>query len=206
MSKDTLEAFGLTIHKGAHKDIRRLKRQHPEASLHGNKLWKSSLILMDYLQECPIPDGANVLDIGCGWGLGGIFCAKAFNANVVSLDADPSVFPFLLHHAEINNVSVEPWECRFEKVTKKHLKHFDVVIGADICFWDSLMKPVKNLVVRAIQADVSRVTFTDPGRPPFRQMAKSLEKKYGGTYSDWDVPNPHNLWGLVLDIDYGYEE
>lgn len=195
----SFDAFGLTIQKGAHKDIRRLKRQHPEASLHGNKLWKSSLVLMDYLQESPIPKGASVLDVGCGWGLGGIYCAKQFGAHVVSMDADDSVFPFLLHHAELNGVTVEPWQNRFEKVTSKHLQQFDVVIGADVCFWDSMSKPIGNLINRAMKAGVYRTLFTDPGRPPFREMAEKIQKKHDSVYTDWDVPNPHNIWGLVLD-------
>ncbi|GAA5314972.1 MAG: hypothetical protein AseanaTS_01760 [Candidatus Pelagadaptatus aseana] len=194
------QAFGLTILKNTHKDIRRLRKDTGNATLHGNKFWKSTYVLMDYLQECPPDRDIKILEIGCGWGLGGIYCAKHFNAHVTSLDADPSVFPFLRHHAELNGVHVTTWQKRFEKITKQELAEFDLIIGADICFWDELTPIVRNLIKRALQAGVPRVVLTDPGRPTFREVGEYFCERYDAVYSDWDVPSPHNVWGLILDI------
>lgn len=198
------QAFGLTILKNTHRDIRRLKRETGHAALHGNKFWKSTYVLMDYLQECleeySHEQPLRILEIGCGWGLGGIFCAKRFNADVTSLDADASVFPFLQHHAQLNNVEITTWQQRFEKITKQELAQYDLIIGADICFWDELTPIVRNLVKRALQAGVPRVILTDPGRPTFREVGEYFADRYEAVYSDWDVPSPYNVWGLVLDI------
>ncbi|BFM17448.1 hypothetical protein R50073_36310 [Maricurvus nonylphenolicus] len=194
------EAFGLQILQNSHPDIRRLKRNSADAELHGNKFWKSSLVLMDYLREYPPEQGVRILELGCGWGLGGIYCAKHFDAHVIGLDADDSVFPFLDCHAEINGVEVDTVQMRFEDITTEQLTGFDMVIGADICFWDSLVDPVKALIERAIEAEVDRVVITDPGRPTFRSVADDISEAWEAVYTDWDVPEPYNQWGLVLDL------
>ncbi len=194
------DIFGLTVLKNSHPDIRRLKRQYPQPELHGNKLWKSSVILMDYLQESAPEAGCEILEIGCGWGLSGIFCASKFDAHVISLDADETVFPFLECHSTLNGVETDTVQMRIEDITVEQLAAFDIVIGADICFWDAQVDVIKAFVDRAIEAGVSRIILTDPGRPPFRALAEQYEGQEGVTYSDWDVPEPYNAWGLVLDI------
>jgi predicted nicotinamide N-methyase len=194
------QAFGLEILKNSHPDIRRLKKESGEASLHGNKFWKSTFVLMDYLNECPPDPGSRILELGCGWGLGGIYCARQFGAEVIALDADDSVFPYLEHHAKINGVNVDTIQMRFEEVTTEDLTQFDMIIGADICFWDSMVDPLSELLERAMEAGIERALLTDPGRPTFRQVGEEFQQNYDAVYSDWDVPEPHNAWGLVLDL------
>ncbi|SDZ83863.1 class I SAM-dependent methyltransferase [Microbulbifer marinus] len=200
MASSTLSRrlFGLTVRQNAHADMRRLRRQAGDATLHGNKFWKSSCLMMDYLKRHPLNKGARVLDLGCGWGLGGIFCAKHFDARVTGLDADPSVFPFLQYHAELNGVSVDTWRCRYEKVTKSDLSRFDVVIGTDICFWDNLEPLLYNLTRRALQSGVERVVLADPGRSPFFRLAQRAEEKLGAEYLDWEVSRPMKATGCIM--------
>ena len=191
--------FGLTVLKNNHRDIRQLRREAGYPSHHGNKVWNSSLLLIDYLNEFPIQKKSRVLEIGCGWGITGIYCGKQFKARVTGLDIDDSVFPFLEHHAEINGVSVDTLNLSYEKVTGKILSEFDVVIGGDICFWDELSKPLFNLAKRAKKAN-TRVIITDPGRPPYTEMAERCCAKLGGSLEAWSVPEPHNCSGFVLDV------
>lgn len=200
---NTRQAFGLTLLNNSHKDIRRLKKQHPHTELHGNKFWKSTFVLMDYLNEYPPETGCRVLELGCGWGMGSIFCAREFNASVVALDADEQVFPFLEHHARINEVEIDTIQMRFEDINQDDLSQFDLVIGADICFWDELNPVISDLIAKALDAGVPRILLTDPGRPPFRAMAEAQSEDTNCVYTDWDVPEPHNAWGLVLDIYNG---
>ncbi len=202
MSDHEVHAYGLRICKNSHPSMRRLKKEYGTPSIHGNKFWKSTFLLMDYLQEFPLEKGVRVLEVGCGYGLGGIFCSKTFDASLTSLDADDTVFPYLVHHAELNEVPVETWKCRYERVRKQDLAEFDIVIGADICFWDSMSLALFNLARRAGQAGVQRVIFTDPGRPPFREMAERAMERFDAEYTDWHVAHPHNTSGLVLDIAF----
>ncbi|WP_188151109.1 class I SAM-dependent methyltransferase [Teredinibacter waterburyi] len=199
------EAYGLKILTNNHPDIRRLRRQTGTPNIHGNKFWKSTLVLMDYLCEFPPPKAGKdkplrVLEIGCGWGLAGIYCAKEFGAELTSLDADDSVFPYLEHHAALNGVKVTTWKCRYEKIRKVDLENFDVMIGADICFWDEMVAPLYNLTRRAAQAGV-RVVMTDPGRPTFSAMASQCEAKLAALHEAWSVPPPYNTSGFVMDYD-----
>jgi predicted nicotinamide N-methyase len=179
--------------------MRRLRREAGDPSLHGNKFWKSSCLTMDYLKRNPLKKGARVLDLGCGWGLGGIFCAKQFGARVTGLDADPSVFPFLHYHAELNGVSVNTWRCRYEKIRESDLGEFDALIGTDICFWDMLENPLYNLTRRALRAGVGRVILVDPGRSPFRRLAERAEEKLGAVYREWSVSRPMKAAGCIME-------
>ena len=150
-------------------------------------------------------NGAHILEVGCGWGIGAIFCAKHFNANVIGLDADDSVFPYLDHHARLNDVAIDTVQMRMGDISLEQLAAFDMVIAADICFWDSLTTEVGELIERCYQAEVGRVVIADPGRPSFRALAEECHEQLPAIYSDWAVPMPHNQWGLILDI-HGNEQ
>lgn len=76
MSATSRQVFGLKVLNNNHRDIRALRREHGQSSHHGNKFWRSSLLLMNYLQKFPIEPGARVLEVGAGWGLAGIYCAN----------------------------------------------------------------------------------------------------------------------------------
>lgn len=191
--------FGLTVLKNNHRDIRRLRKEAGYPSHHGNKVWKSSLVLMDYLKEMNLKKRPRVLEIGCGWGISSIFCAKEFKAKVTGLDIDDSVFPFYEHHAEINGVKVNTKKCSYQKASSNFLANFDLVIGSDICFWDDLEKPLFNLVRRAVNVG-ARVVITDPGRAPFNQMAETCQQKLNGLFDAWVVPAPHNCSGYFVDV------
>jgi len=212
------DVFGVTVLKNSHPDIRRIKRETGVAAIHGNKFWNSTSLMIDYLSMFP-PESADrkvtkktanhkqwrILEIGCGWGISGIYCAKKFDAKVTALDADDSVFTYLQHHAQLNGVSITTLQCRYEKVTTAMLAKFDMVIGSDICFWDEMTAPLFNLMKRARKAGVKRIVMTDPGRPPFRTMAERCMEKLDGpdtevVYDNWSVPHPYNTSGLVLDI------
>ena len=113
---------GVVMPYAGHKSIRAVRRAGHEPSIHGTKLWKSSCLIIDYLKKHPPKRRKRVLDAGCGWGITGIWCAKEWGSKVVSMDADPAVFPYLNAVAELNGVSTESWVQRFEKVRKKDLE------------------------------------------------------------------------------------
>ena len=111
----------------SHRVIRQVKRAGHEPSIHGTKLWKSSCLIIDYLHKNPPEHSRTVLDAGCGWGITGMWCAKKLRANVISLDADPAVFPYLEAVASLNGVATTPLVKRFEQLTKRDLG--DIGVG-----------------------------------------------------------------------------
>lgn len=190
---------GLTVLKNNHKQIRRLRKEMGYPSHHGNKVWNASLMLMEYFKHEPPAKGSRILEIGCGWGVTGIYCAKQFGCEVTGLDIDASVFPYMQLHAGINGVEVDTLCRSYDKLTTRMLADYDWVIGGDICFWDTLSKPLYNLVRRAYKAN-TRVILSDPGRPPFTAMAEQCQDKLDALFSAWFVPPPYNASGYILDV------
>lgn len=169
--------MGLEIFNANHPEIRRLKREGYEPEIHGNKFWNSSFLTMAYLRRNPLKKGTRVMEIGCGWGLLGIFCAKRFDARVVGTDADANVFPFFDLHAKANGVRVKHEKLRFEQLTVERLKKVDVLLGSDVCFWDQLPPILFNMIRRALRAGVKQIIIADPSRSPFDDLVERCEAR-----------------------------
>jgi len=171
----------------SHPAIRRVKRKDINPSIHGNKLWKSSCLLIDYLQKNPPEHRQRIIDIGCGWGISGIWCAKKWGSSVTSVESDSHVFPYLKTVAELNGVSTTPLVSRFEQLGTEQLSEFDTLIAADICFWDELAVPVSQLVDRAIAAGVKHIFIADPERAPFFVMAEHCRREHCADVIEWQA-------------------
>ncbi len=171
------QAFGLKILNSNHSRIRQLKKEGHVAEIHGNKFWNSSFLIMNYLKRNSIPKTHKVLEIGCGWGLLGIFCAREFGNRVFGIDADKNVLPYLDLHAEINGQKMIGERKTFNQLTIEYLSQFDVILGADICFWDEMAEQLFRLIGRAKKAGVRRIIIADPCRPPFTDLAEKCQKK-----------------------------
>ena len=197
--KTMIRAYGIRVLLSGHPEVRRLKRVHV-SSFHGNKFWTSSWLLMEFFRRRGLPEGIRILDVGCGWGLAGIYCAKKHNAVVTGLDIDPDVFPYLLLHSEINKVKIATMNRGFGGLTGNDLKNFDVLIGADICFWDKLARSLKRLINRAFKTGSRMVLIADPGRPTFNELAEYFAEKRGAEILDWTVQRPRRIQGRILKV------
>lgn len=185
----------------SHPDIRRVKRQGNTTTIHGNKLWKSSCLLIDYLHKNR-PEHANrVMDVGCGWGVAGIWCAKTLGSSVTAVDADSAVFPYLEATAKINRVAITAQVSRFEALTTRQLASFDVLIAADICFWEELIDPVCNLVNRAVKAGVKQILIADPERPTFFEMADRCAQRHCAEVMPWETKTPIKARGAIMVLE-----
>ncbi len=114
------QAYGIYLLENQHRLIRGLKRLYTP-SVHGTKAWRSSFLLMDYLERYPVRRGSRVMEIGCGWGPAAVYCAKELNAKVTGVDMDKDVFPFLDVLAALNGVEVVPLQRTFEQLKGKEL-------------------------------------------------------------------------------------
>ena len=191
--------FGITVLKAADHRVRRLKQEH-EPTIHGNKVWNSSWVVMDYLQYQGLPMGTRVMEIGCGWGLVGIYCARRYGARVVGVDADAAVFPYLQLHAKVNGVEVETRCRRFEDLGPDDFADLDILIGTDICFWDEMTDPVHRIVTEAVRAGVQQVIIADPGRPPFTRMSDRCVAELNAEVKDWDVDDPVRARAYIMIV------
>jgi len=116
------------------------------------------------------------------------------------MDADPDVFRFLNITASINKVKTTPLILKFAQLRKRDLEAFDLLIAADICFWDELVDPVYRMIERAINAGVKQIVISDPERPTFMKMAERCLKKHGGDLLEMETKGSVNARGSVLVI------
>jgi predicted nicotinamide N-methyase len=194
-----IRAYGLRLLLSRHPEVRRLKRKH-SPSVHGNKLWSTSWLLIDYIKKKRLKPRSKILEIGCGWGLTGIFCAKSFSAAVTAVDIDPDIYPYLDLHTRINKVKVDFLNKAFDELSCRRLRDIDMIIGSDICFWDNLIDPLRRLIQRARRASVGRILIADPGRPTFDNLVESLRPKKGVEVFDRQIKKPRPISGKILQI------
>ncbi|MCZ6831651.1 MAG: methyltransferase domain-containing protein [Gammaproteobacteria bacterium] len=192
---------GVSMLTASHPAIRRVKRSDAQPSIHGNKLWHSSFLLIDYLSKHPPEHAGSVMDAGCGWGMSGIYCARKFGSRVTSVDADADVFPYLRANAEANGVEVTTLKSRFEKISGRQLESVDLLVAADICFWDELVNPVFNLIKRAVKAGVKKIIIADPERSPFLEVARRCEDSFCAELLEWRTRRPLSARGTLLILE-----
>ncbi|VBB42991.1 conserved hypothetical protein [uncultured Desulfatiglans sp.] len=195
-----IHSHDLRILKPVHRSIRRIKRDH-SPTVHGFRIWKSSWMLIDFIQHQHLPGGLNILDVGCGWGLAGIYCAKNLAAKVTCMDIDAEVFPFLEIQAQANDVDITTLRLGIGDLTQSDLQDFDLVMGADICFWDELVSPWHKLIRRANRTEKTAVILADPGRTPFDKLERRCITDYNQEAVSWEISDPFSYRGRILKIN-----
>lgn len=191
--------YGINVLRSRHSSIRKLKRLH-RPSLHGFRVWPSSWLLIDYFKLSNPVRHSRVLDIGCGWGLAGIYCAKNHSSKVTCVDRDSEVFPYVQLHAEINNVEITAIKTGFETLSGIEMKSYEIMIGADICFWVNMVDTLKSLIHRAFESNIKSVIIADPGRSPFEMLAQYFVNTGIGKIMNWNVTHPYPIQGRILII------
>ena len=187
------QVFGIRVLRPSHPRLRRLRALHAP-SFQGHKLWNATWLLLSYLEGQPPVDAARIMEVGCGWGLASVYCARVCGAAVTSVDLDPKVFPFLELNADVNDVQIARHEVGFDEVSAPMLGAHDIVIGADICFRSSMIRPLYDLIARALQSGVSRIVLSDPGRMAFRSLASRCVAELGARELAWQVEEPLLSW------------
>ena len=128
--------------------------------------------MINYLKENPIDfSGLRILELGCGWGLIGVYLAKNYSCEVTCTDIDHKVLPIVDMHASLNKVLVHTKKASFCDLSQKELENFDILIGAEICYDDEVADQILELSKRAFVADVKKILIVDPGRPDFKHLS-----------------------------------
>lgn len=201
MSAHVRSVYGIKILKSKHKDLKTLQKETEKPTLYGHQVWQSSFMLMEYLQQNPLQPKQRVMDIGCGWGLLGIFCAKHFASNALLVDADSNVFPYVNRHEQLNDVRVNTICANFNEISAAHLTNQDVIVGSDICFWPQLATQLRLLIGNAVKAEVKQIVLADPGRETFLHLAEFCKHHYGATLHKRTVAGRTTSKGYLLVIN-----
>jgi SAM-dependent methyltransferase len=192
---------GVRLLLSNHRSIRKLKKDYIPSD-HGYKVWPTTWLLIDYLKRDRLIAGQSVLDIACGWGLSGIFCAKRFNSKVTWIDGDEEVYPYLRLMGEINKIKINFIHRDINRVRRSILQNIDVIIGSDICFCDTLIDPIRKFIDRAKKASVAQVYIADPGRWPFDELADLFIRKREAELLDWQTTKPTSVQGRILKFSF----
>lgn len=201
MSSHCLNAFGITCLTPKHPKVKAIQKSQGEASIHGTKVWDASFVLMDFLEIDGIPRDSKVLDIGCGWGPLTCYLNKRHEARVISIDADNAVIPYLELHADENGVDVHFWQNTIGQLTVDDLRMADIVMGGDICFWDSLKLEWQKLLKRAKKAGVKQVFLSDPGRSPFNELVDWAAERFHVELWSHDITAPLTSEHYILQVN-----
>ena len=196
-----LNHFGLKILRSTHPEVRRIKRTQSGHSAHGNKVWRSSFALIDYLETYPLEAKSKVLEIGCGWGLSGLYAAKNQQADVTGIDIDSSVKPYFELQNSLNECTLKFEERDFESFGMEQLKGYKYIIGSDICFWDEMTDPLFDFIQRSIEAGIKKIFISDPGRPPFWELADRCAENLNAEIVTRRIYQPFKSEKYILVID-----
>ncbi len=192
-------AYGIYLLGTKHRLIKALRKRY-QPSIHGHRTWGSSFLLMDYLAHNGIRRGTRAAEIGCGWGGVSVYSAKTFNSKMTAFDLDTDVFPYVDVLAELNDVTVTTKQADFTKLKGPDLAKYPYLFGSDICFWDSLVKPLGRLVNRAIKHGAQRIIIADPGRPTFYEFCDMMADKHRTQLQEWYAIEPERFEGEIVEI------
>lgn len=178
-SKYIKEIGDFKYYLGSHPKIRSQFRATNRPTDFGNKVWASSVVLINYLEENPFElSGLRVLEVGCGWGLLGVYLAKKHSCHVTCTDMDERVLPIAQLHAELNGVMIKTKQASFADLKKSFLNNFDLIIGAEICYSEEVGVEITELISRAFKGKTSQILIADPGRPDFYDCHTYSAKHY----------------------------
>ena len=193
--------FGLKILRSTHPEVRRIKRKQLGHSAHGNKVWRSSFALIDYLETYPLEPQSKVLEIGCGWGLSGLYAAKKQNAKVTGIDIDSSVKPYFELQNSINDCAKTFEERSFESFSQTELGEYQYIMGSDICFWDEMTNPLFDFIQQSVEAGIKKILISDPGRPPFWALAELCSETLNSEIITRRIYQPFKSEKYILVIE-----
>ena len=66
----------------------------------------------------------------------------------------------------------------------------DLIVGADICFWEELVDPLYQLVRQGVAAGVPEILVADPGRPPFDDLCARCVPQGDAAVLTWTMTTP----------------
>lgn len=170
-SRSTVRAYGTTLLRPGHFLLDGIGA---DFAAHGDRVWRSSYLAMDWLSDNPPLRGGRVLELGCGWAPLSAFCVRRFGMSATGLDIDPAVAEAADMQARVNGVELDFLEGSWADLDWDDLQDTDLVVGADICYWESQAAALADVVRKAASFDAS-IVLADPGRPSFDRLVRDVE-------------------------------
>lgn len=134
-------------------------------------LWPAGQLLAEAVLTLPLPPGEEVIEFGCGVGLGGL-AALAAGRRVVFSDYDPTALELAAHNARQNGFE------RFETLRldwrEPSARRFPFVLGADLLYEARNHGPLAQLLDSMLEPG-GVAWFSDPDRQVSREFVARIE-------------------------------
>ena len=171
--------------------MKRLKKINQRPTEFGHKIWDSTFRLIDFFEKSKFNfNNQAVIEVGCGWGILGIYLSKQFSCNVLCTDIDENVLPITQAHAELNLTSIKTKAQSFKGISDEQLQATDIIVGTEVCYSEDIAHELYNLINRAYKAKVKNIFITDPGRPDF--LEKFCHANFNYTKEIYSLPGTIN--------------
>ena len=169
----SLKIHNIEIPTSQHPEVRKLKRKNNVHTMHGNKVWNSSIVFMDAFKDVDFSK-YKIADLGCGWGPLSCYFAKQ-GAEVTGFDNDISVKPYF------------DLLCKITETKPKFQQHdifqddlpldYDFYVACDMCFWNKHIDLWHDVIYRILDNNKS-LFIVDPGRQSFWKMLNTIKTTY----------------------------
>ena len=107
------------------------------------KVWEASIVLADHLCGMALGEKKDVLEVGAGMGITGLFLA-AMGHNVTITDYEESALTLLqmnIEHNDLSNVRVEKLDWNKPDLTGR----YDIICGSELIYKETFIKPLMTL-------------------------------------------------------------
>lgn len=142
------------------------------------KIWTSALILGAMLRRYPLPENAEILEIGTGCGLCGL-AAAAGGARVTLTDREPASLLFSRINTLKNNLA-DRVEVRSADFTRDRLgSRFHCIVGCEVLYEDAVYAPLLEFLDAHLLPEAgSEVILAQNGKRQGRAFFERAREKY----------------------------
>ncbi len=134
-------------------------------------VWASSRVLAELMTEHAIGE-KRILEVGCGIGLASLVLNHRL-ANITATDHHPEAGPFLAVNVALNAGESIPFVRTGWSDDDCGLGQFDLIIGSDLLYEQSLIAPLAAFIHRHAR-DICEVVIVDPGREHRGRFCRSM--------------------------------
>lgn len=148
----------------------------------GWKTWNAAIVLVEYFGSQPLETfaGKDVLELGCGTGLSGIFCAKFGARSVLMTDYNDKVLETVSDNASRNGLT----NINVRRLDWLHMdnesERYDTIIGSDIVYDPDHAFIVPAVLDRLLSFDENARAYICIGpRPEAPRFMNIMANEYG---------------------------
>ena len=181
----------IKIPLSSNKLIQQIKRKNDKPISHGNKIWNSSLTMIDFLSRYNLNNIKTAIDVGCGWGLVVAYLQQQ-GLDACGIDIDQNTEPYVNVVNKLNKTDADVIYIDYMDLPKKAFDPVDLVIGCDICYWENHVDNIIDLIKKAN----CTVLIADPGRDTFWKLTKKIK----GNLHDITLTKPRAVHGYVFEV------